>query len=69
MLERHASAAERRGRPIRDTVAMDDDALQDRPLELLRRLLRFDTSNPSGCTSLSPASWRTATCGGAARST
>jgi acetylornithine deacetylase/succinyl-diaminopimelate desuccinylase-like protein len=48
MLERHASAAERRGRPIGDTVAVHDDALQDRPLELLRRLLRFDTSNPPG---------------------
>ncbi|HEX3909966.1 MAG TPA: M20/M25/M40 family metallo-hydrolase [Solirubrobacteraceae bacterium] len=27
---------------------MTDDALQDRPLELLQRLLRFDTSNPPG---------------------
>jgi acetylornithine deacetylase/succinyl-diaminopimelate desuccinylase-like protein len=27
---------------------MPDDALQDRPVELLRQLLRFDTSNPPG---------------------
>ncbi|HTZ88543.1 MAG TPA: M20/M25/M40 family metallo-hydrolase [Solirubrobacteraceae bacterium] len=27
---------------------MSDDALQDRPVELLQRLLRFDTSNPPG---------------------
>jgi acetylornithine deacetylase/succinyl-diaminopimelate desuccinylase-like protein len=27
---------------------MAEDALQDRPLELLQRLLRFDTSNPPG---------------------
>lgn len=27
---------------------MPEDALQDRPLELLQRLLRFDTSNPPG---------------------
>jgi acetylornithine deacetylase/succinyl-diaminopimelate desuccinylase-like protein len=27
---------------------VSDDALQDRPLELLRKLLRFDTSNPPG---------------------
>ncbi len=27
---------------------MSDDALQDRPVELLRQLLRFDTSNPPG---------------------
>ncbi|HEY1450848.1 MAG TPA: M20/M25/M40 family metallo-hydrolase [Solirubrobacteraceae bacterium] len=27
---------------------MDADTLQDRPLELLQRLLRFDTSNPPG---------------------
>jgi acetylornithine deacetylase/succinyl-diaminopimelate desuccinylase-like protein len=31
-----------------DTSSMPEDALQDRPLELLRRLLRFDTSNPPG---------------------
>jgi acetylornithine deacetylase/succinyl-diaminopimelate desuccinylase-like protein len=33
---------------IGDTLPMPEDALQDRPLELLQRLLRFDTSNPPG---------------------
>jgi acetylornithine deacetylase/succinyl-diaminopimelate desuccinylase-like protein len=33
---------------IGDTLRMPEDALQDRPLELLQRLLRFDTSNPPG---------------------
>src|SRR6185437_8390234 len=43
------------GRPIHapvcaigDTSSMPEDALQDRPVELLQRLLRFDTSNPPG---------------------
>jgi hypothetical protein len=48
MLERGTPPATRRRRPIRDTVAVHDDALQDRPLELLRQLLRFDTTNPPG---------------------
>jgi acetylornithine deacetylase/succinyl-diaminopimelate desuccinylase-like protein len=38
--------------PIGDTVAMEtaigEQALQDQPVELLRQLLRFDTSNPPG---------------------
>jgi acetylornithine deacetylase/succinyl-diaminopimelate desuccinylase-like protein len=33
---------------MRDTVAVSADALQDRPVELLQQLLRFDTSNPPG---------------------
>jgi acetylornithine deacetylase/succinyl-diaminopimelate desuccinylase-like protein len=33
---------------MRDTVAVSSDALQDRPVELLQQLLRFDTSNPPG---------------------
>jgi acetylornithine deacetylase/succinyl-diaminopimelate desuccinylase-like protein len=33
---------------IGDTSSMPEDALQDRPVELLQRLLRFDTSNPPG---------------------
>jgi len=33
---------------IGDTLLVPEDALQDRPLELLQRLLRFDTSNPPG---------------------
>ncbi len=33
---------------IGETVAMEASALHDRPLELLQRLLRFDTSNPPG---------------------
>jgi len=33
---------------IGDTLNVPEDALQDRPLELLQRLLRFDTSNPPG---------------------
>jgi acetylornithine deacetylase/succinyl-diaminopimelate desuccinylase-like protein len=33
---------------IGDTLPMPEDSLQDRPLELLQRLLRFDTSNPPG---------------------
>jgi acetylornithine deacetylase/succinyl-diaminopimelate desuccinylase-like protein len=33
---------------MRETVEMSTDALQDRPVELLQRLLRFDTSNPPG---------------------
>jgi acetylornithine deacetylase/succinyl-diaminopimelate desuccinylase-like protein len=33
---------------IGKTLSMADDALQDRPVELLQRLLRFDTSNPPG---------------------
>jgi acetylornithine deacetylase/succinyl-diaminopimelate desuccinylase-like protein len=31
-----------------ETVVVPSDALQDRPVELLRQLLRFDTSNPPG---------------------
>jgi acetylornithine deacetylase/succinyl-diaminopimelate desuccinylase-like protein len=31
-----------------ETVCVPEDALQDRPAELLQRLLRFDTSNPPG---------------------
>ena len=31
-----------------ETVDVDLDAIQDRPVELLQRLLRFDTSNPPG---------------------
>jgi acetylornithine deacetylase/succinyl-diaminopimelate desuccinylase-like protein len=38
----------RRCAEIGDTLPMSEDALQDRPLELLQRLLRFDTSNPPG---------------------
>jgi acetylornithine deacetylase/succinyl-diaminopimelate desuccinylase-like protein len=38
----------RRRAEIGDTPSMPEDALQDRPLELLQRLLRFDTSNPPG---------------------
>ena len=34
--------------PIGDNVAMASAAIQDQPVELLRRLLRFDTSNPPG---------------------
>jgi acetylornithine deacetylase/succinyl-diaminopimelate desuccinylase-like protein len=33
---------------IGDTLLVPEDALQDRPLELLQRLLCFDTSNPPG---------------------
>jgi acetylornithine deacetylase/succinyl-diaminopimelate desuccinylase-like protein len=33
---------------MRETVSMTEGALQDRPVELLQRLLRFDTSNPPG---------------------
>jgi acetylornithine deacetylase/succinyl-diaminopimelate desuccinylase-like protein len=33
---------------MRDTVEVSADALQDRPVELLQQLLRFDTSNPPG---------------------
>jgi acetylornithine deacetylase/succinyl-diaminopimelate desuccinylase-like protein len=33
---------------MRETVEMSTDALQDRPVELLQHLLRFDTSNPPG---------------------
>jgi acetylornithine deacetylase/succinyl-diaminopimelate desuccinylase-like protein len=33
---------------IGETVAVSPDAIQDRPVELLQRLLRFDTSNPPG---------------------
>jgi acetylornithine deacetylase/succinyl-diaminopimelate desuccinylase-like protein len=33
---------------MEETVRMHSDALQDQPVELLRRLLRFDTSNPPG---------------------
>jgi len=33
---------------IDDTLEMPEDALQDRPVELLQRLLRFDTTNPPG---------------------
>jgi acetylornithine deacetylase/succinyl-diaminopimelate desuccinylase-like protein len=36
------------GAEIGDTSLVPEDALQDRPLELLQRLLRFDTSNPPG---------------------
>jgi acetylornithine deacetylase/succinyl-diaminopimelate desuccinylase-like protein len=34
--------------PIGETVRVSDTGLQERPLELLQRLLRFDTSNPPG---------------------
>ncbi len=33
---------------IGDTVAVASEALQDRPAEILQRLLRFDTTNPPG---------------------
>jgi acetylornithine deacetylase/succinyl-diaminopimelate desuccinylase-like protein len=33
---------------MRDTVQMSESALQDRPVELLQQLLRFDTTNPPG---------------------
>ena len=33
---------------IGETVCVSQDALQDRPVELLQQLLRFDTSNPPG---------------------
>jgi acetylornithine deacetylase/succinyl-diaminopimelate desuccinylase-like protein len=33
---------------VRETVAVSDSPLQDRPAELLQRLLRFDTTNPPG---------------------
>jgi acetylornithine deacetylase/succinyl-diaminopimelate desuccinylase-like protein len=33
---------------IGDTLGVPEDALQDRPVELLQRLLRFDTTNPPG---------------------
>jgi acetylornithine deacetylase/succinyl-diaminopimelate desuccinylase-like protein len=31
-----------------ETVEVSDSAIQDRPVEILQRLLRFDTSNPPG---------------------
>ncbi len=34
--------------PIGETAGVQADALQDRPVELLQQLLRFDTSNPPG---------------------
>jgi acetylornithine deacetylase/succinyl-diaminopimelate desuccinylase-like protein len=37
-----------RDRAIGDTVIVTAAAIQDQPVELLRRLLRFDTSNPPG---------------------
>jgi acetylornithine deacetylase/succinyl-diaminopimelate desuccinylase-like protein len=37
-----------RARGIGETPSVSEDALQDRPLELLQWLLRFDTSNPPG---------------------
>ena len=33
---------------IGETVGVSADALQDRPVEILQRLIRFDTSNPPG---------------------
>ncbi len=33
---------------MRETVRMSEMALQDRPVELLQQLLRFDTTNPPG---------------------
>jgi acetylornithine deacetylase/succinyl-diaminopimelate desuccinylase-like protein len=35
-------------RAMRETVAVSESALQDRPAELLAQLLRFDTTNPPG---------------------
>jgi acetylornithine deacetylase/succinyl-diaminopimelate desuccinylase-like protein len=42
------SAGDDRVRAIGDTVAVTSAAIQDQPAELLRALLRFDTSNPPG---------------------
>jgi acetylornithine deacetylase/succinyl-diaminopimelate desuccinylase-like protein len=41
-------ACDVRDRQIGETVAVSPDALHDHPVELLRALLRFDTSNPPG---------------------
>jgi len=42
------STGDDRAGAIGDTVAVTSAAIQDQPVELLRRLLRFDTSNPPG---------------------
>src|ERR1035437_6294469 len=43
-----AQAARAARSEIGETVPVPEDAIQDRPAELLQQLLRFDTSNPPG---------------------